>query len=157
MRLSHPSAHPQAYLPTEQPMATGTSRKIFVNLAVRDLARTVDFFTKLGFSFNQQFTDETATCMIVSDHAFVMLLVHDRFQDFTKKQIVDSTTQTEVLVGLSAESREAVDAMVHTALANGGSPAYDPQDHGFMYGSSFQDPDGHIWEVFWMDPAHVQG
>ncbi|HEY7770905.1 VOC family protein [Longimicrobium sp.] len=138
-------------------MATGTSRKIFVNLAVKDLARSVEFFTKLGFTFNQQFTDESATCMIVSDEAFVMLLVHGRFQDFTKKQIVDSTTHTEVLVALSAESREDVDAMVHTALANGGSPANDPQDHGFMYGWSFQDPDGHIWEVVWMNPAHVQG
>lgn len=138
-------------------MATETSRMIFVNLAVRDLSRSVEFFTKLGFTFNPQFTDESATCMIVSDTAFVMLLVHDRFKDFTKKQIVDSTTHTEVLVALSAESREAVDAMVHMALASGGSPANDVQDHGFMYGWSFQDPDGHIWEVVWMDPAHNQG
>lgn len=138
-------------------MATETSRMIFVNLAVRDLDRSVAFFTKLGFTFNQQFTDESATCMIISDKAFVMLLVHGRFQDFTTKQIVDSTTQTEVLVALSAESREAVDALVHTALDSGGSPANDPRDHGFMYGWSFQDPDGHIWEVVWMDPAHVQG
>jgi predicted lactoylglutathione lyase len=132
------------------------SRKIFVNLAVRDLRRSVDFFTALGFSFNPQFTDESATCMIISDDAFVMLLVHDRFQDFTKKPIVDSAAQTEVLVALSAESREAVDTMVNAALAAGGSPANEPQDHGFMYGWSFQDPDGHIWEVVWMDPGHVQ-
>ncbi|HEY0015085.1 MAG TPA: VOC family protein [Longimicrobium sp.] len=137
-------------------MAAGTSRSIFVNLAVKDLDRSVDFFTKLGFRFNAQFTDESATCMVISDHAYVMLLVHDRFKDFTKKQIVDSTTHTEVLVALSAESREAVDAMVNAALAAGGSPANDPQDHGFMYGWSFQDPDGHIWEVMWMDPAFVQ-
>ena len=132
------------------------SRKMFVNLAVRDLERSVDFFTQLGFAFNAQFTDESATCMIVSDEAYVMLLVHDRFKDFTRKQIVDSTTHTEVLVALSAESREAVDAMVGKALAAGGSPANDPQDHGFMYGWSFQDPDGHIWEVMWMDPGFVQ-
>jgi hypothetical protein len=137
-------------------MASGTSRKIFVNLAVKDLQRSVDFFTKLGFSFNAQFTDESATSMIISEDAYVMLLVHDRFKDFTRKPIVDSHAQTEVLLALSAESREAVDEMVNAALAAGGSPANDPQDHGFMYGWSFQDPDGHIWEVMWMDPGHVQ-
>jgi predicted lactoylglutathione lyase len=131
-------------------------RSIFVNLAVRDLERSVDFFTQLGFTFNAQFTDESATCMIIGDDAFVMLLVHDRLKDFTRKPIVDSHAQTEVLVALSAESRDAVDEMVHKALAAGGSPANEPQDHGFMYGWSFQDPDGHIWEVVWMDPGHVQ-
>ena len=136
-------------------MANG-SRSIFVNLAVRDLGRSVEFFRKLGFEFNAQFTDESASCMVVGDGAFVMLLVHDRFKDFTKKPIVDSHAQTEVLVAVSAESREAVDAMVNAALAAGGSPANEPQDHGFMYGWSFQDPDGHIWEVVWMDPGHVQ-
>jgi hypothetical protein len=132
------------------------SRKMFVNLAVRDLQRSVDFFTQLGFTFNPQFTDASATCMIVSEDAYVMLLVHDRFADFTKKQIVDSTTQTEVLVALSAESRADVEQMVSRALAAGGSPANEPQDHGFMYGHSFQDPDGHIWEVMWIDPAAIQ-
>lgn len=136
-------------------MANG-SRSIFVNLAVRDLDRSVEFFRQLGFEFNAQFTDESASCMVVGDGAFVMLLVHDRFKDFTKKPIVDSHAQTEVLVAVSAESREAVDAMVNAALAAGGSPANEPQDHGFMYGGSFQDPDGHIWEVVWMDPGHVQ-
>jgi predicted lactoylglutathione lyase len=132
------------------------ARSIFVNLAVRDLKRSVDFFTQLGFQFNAQFTDESATCMIISDQAYVMLLVHDRFKDFTRKQIVDSHAQTEVLLALSAESREVVDEMVNRALAAGGAPANEPQDHGFMYGWSFQDPDGHIWEVVWMDPGHVQ-
>lgn len=129
------------------------SRKIFVNLAVKDLKRSVDFFTQLGFTFNPQFTDESGTCMIVSDEAFVMLLAHDKFKGFTRKQIVDSTAQTEVLIALSAESRADVEQMVSKALAAGGSPANDPQDHGFMYGHSFQDPDGHIWEVFWMNPG----
>jgi len=138
-------------------MTAASSRKIFVNLAVKDLGKAVDFFTELGFSFNPQFTDEQATCMIVSDEAFVMLLVEDRFKDFTKKEIVDSTTHTEAILALSAESREQVDELVNKALSAGGQPANDPMDHGFMYGWSFQDLDGHLWEVIWMDPSAVQG
>jgi predicted lactoylglutathione lyase len=134
-------------------MAAPTSRKLFVNLAVKDLDRSVDFFTKLGFSFNPQFTDETATCMIVSDEAFVMLLVEPRFKEFTKKQLVDSTTHTEAILALSADSREQVDQLVRTALEAGGRPSNDPIEMGFMYGWSFADPDGHLWEVFWMDPS----
>ena len=137
-------------------MATGSPRKIFVNLAVEDLDRAVQFFTKLGFAFDQRFTDETATCMIVSDEAFVMLLVRDRFKDFTSKEICDSTAQTEVIVALSAESRDEVDQLVRTALDAGGRPANDPMDHGFMYGWSFHDPDGHLWEILWMDQAAVE-
>ncbi len=138
-------------------MATATSRKIFVNLAVKDLDRAVDFFTRIGFSFDQRFTDEQATCMIVSDEAFVMLLVEGRFKDFTTKEIADSTTHTEAILALSAESREDVDELVRKALAAGGRPANDPMDQGFMYGWSFQDPDGHLWEVFWMDPSAISG
>ena len=137
-------------------MATATSRKIFVNLAVEDLARSVDFFTKLGFSFDPRFTDEQATCMIVSDEAFVMLLVQDRFQDFTKKELVDPTTHTEAILAVSAESREGVDELADKALQAGGSPANDPLDMGFMYGRSFHDPDGHLWEVIWMDPRALE-
>ena len=137
-------------------MATATSRKIFVNLAVKDLGRAVDFFTQLGFSFDPRFTDEQATCMIVSDEAFVMLLVEDRFKDFTKKEIADSTKQTEAILALSAESREQVDELVQKALAAGGQPANDPMDPGFMYAWSFQDPDGHLWEVVWMDPSALE-
>ena len=133
------------------------SRKIFVNLAVEDLGRAVDFFTELGFSFDQRMTDETATCMIVSDDAFVMLLVKDRFKDFTKKEIVDSTRATETILAVSAEDREAVDRFADTALAAGGSPANDPMEYGFMYGRSFYDPDGHLWEVAWMDPSALEG
>jgi uncharacterized protein len=137
-------------------MSNDTSRKIFVNLAVEDLERSVEFFTKLGFGFNPQFTDEQATCMIVSDEAFVMLLVENRFKDFTKKEICDATTHTEAIVALSAESREQVDELAGKALEAGGSPANDPIDEGFMYGRSFQDPDGHIWELIWMDPSAIE-
>ena len=132
-------------------MAT-TSRKVFINLAVEDLQRSVEFFTALGFGFDPQFTDEQATCMILSEEAFVMLLVKSRFKDFIKKDIVDSTVQTEVILALSAQSRAEVDGLVEKALAAGGSPANDKMDMGFMYGWSFQDPDGHLWEVAHMDP-----
>ena len=137
-------------------MATESSRKIFVNLAVKDLGRAVEFFTKLGFSFDPRFTDEQATCMIVSDEAFVMLLVDDRFKDFTKKELCDPRTHTEAILALSAESREQVDELVQKALAAGGAPANDPIDMDFMYGSSFEDPDGHLWEVIWMDPSALR-
>jgi uncharacterized protein len=137
-------------------VATTQPRKIFVNLPVRDLKRAIEFFTKLGFTFNPQFTDENATCMIVSDDAYVMLLVRDRFKDFTKKQICDTATHTEGLFALTCESRAEVDTLVKTAIAAGGTHAQDPMDHGFMYGWSFYDLDGHHWEVFWMDPAAVQ-
>jgi predicted lactoylglutathione lyase len=129
------------------------AKKIFVNLPVRDLNRSVEFFTQLGFSFNAQFTDESATCMIVSDDIFVMLLVHDRFRMFTPKVICDATTSTEVLVGLSADSRAQIDDMVRKAVAAGGSTYNEPQDHGFMYGHGFQDLDGHIWELMFMEPG----
>jgi uncharacterized protein len=138
-------------------MATATSRKIFVNLAVKDLQRTIAFFTELGFEFDPRFTDEQATCMIVSEDAYVMLLVDERFKDFTKKAIADSTTATEVIVALSAESREEVDELADKALRAGGSPANDPIEMGFMYGRSFHDPDGHLWELIWMDPAALEG
>ena len=134
-----------------------TSRKLFVNLAVNDLDRSVDFFAQLGFSFDRRFTDERASCVVVSDEAFVMLLAEDRFGDFTTKQICDSRTHTEAILTLSSETREQVDELVHRALAAGGRPANDPIDHGFMYGWSFEDPDGHLWEVLWMDPAALEG
>jgi len=134
-------------------MTRTTSRKIFVNLAVADLSRSVDFFSRLGFTFDPRFTDESATCMVVSDEAFVMLLVEPRFKGFTKKRLVDSATHTEAILAVSAESREDVDALADTALAAGGSPANDPMELDFMYGRSFNDPDGHLWEVFWMDPG----
>lgn len=127
--------------------------RIFVNLPVADLRRSIAFFSRLGFSFDEKFTDDSATCMIAGDNIFVMLLVRERFQSFTPKPVSDATRSTEVLLCLSRESRAAVDAMVREAVAAGGSTYNDPQDHGFMYGHGFQDPDGHIWELIHMQPA----
>lgn len=134
-----------------------TPRKMFLNLPVKDLDRSVAFFTALGFAFNERFTDETATCMLVGEDAYVMLLTEPKFTDFTVKPLPDATASTGAIVALTAESREAADAFADTALANGGSPAKEPMDLGFMYGRSFADPDGHHWEIFWMDPAAVEG
>ena len=132
-----------------------SSRKIFVNLPVKDLEASVDFFTGLGFTFDPAFTDEQATCMVVSDEAFVMLLVEPRFKDFATKDISDASSSTEVIIAVSASSREEVDQLANTALGAGGSPAKEPMDMGFMYGRSFSDLDGHSWEVMWMDPSAV--
>ena len=137
-------------------MTTTTARKLFVNLSVQDLPRTKAFFTKLGFTFNPQFTNDEAACMIVSDEAFVMLLGRDHFKGFTKKEICDTSRYTEGLFALSCDSRAEVDAMVKTAIAEGGAEATDPQDHGFMYVRTFYDLDGHHWEIAWMDPAALQ-
>ena len=136
--------------------ATTTARKIFVNLAVKDLARTKAFFAKLGFGFNPQFTNDEAACMPLSEDAFVMLLRRDRFMDFTKKEICDTARYTEGLFAISCDSRAEVDAMVNTAIEAGGTEATDPQDHGFMFVRTFYDLDGHHWEVMWMDPAALQ-
>ena len=130
--------------------------KIFVNLPVQDLKKSIDFFTKLGFSFNPQFTDETATCMIVSEDIFVMLLSHAKFKSFTPKPICDATKSTEVLVCLSCESRDQVDDMVRKALAAGGTTYNQPQDHGFMYAHGVQDLVGHIWELVYMEPSAIE-
>jgi predicted lactoylglutathione lyase len=127
--------------------------QIFLNLPVQDLKRSVDFFTALGFTFNPDFTDENATCMVVNDDAYVMLLVEAYFKTFTAKDVASTKGSAEAIIAYSVDSREAVDEAVRTALANGGSASQDPQDYGFMYNHSFQDPDGHLWEVLWMDPA----
>lgn len=127
------------------------ARQIFVNLPVKDLNRSVDFFTKLGFEFNQQFTNESATCMVIEENIFVMLLVEPFFQSFTKKPIGDTKKSTEVLICISAESREAVDELVRKALEAGGGDAVEKQDHGWMYGWGFEDLDGHHWEVAYTD------
>lgn len=129
--------------------------KIFVNLPVKNLDRSVDFFTKLGFSFNAEFTDETATCMVVSEDIFVMLLTEAKFKEFTPNPICDATKSTEVLVCLSSESREEVDKMISNAVAAGGTTYNEPQDYGFMYSHGFQDLDGHIWETMFMEPSAV--
>jgi len=130
-------------------------RLTFVNLPVQDLSKSVAFFTGLGFEFDSAFTDDNATCMVVSEKAFVMLLVEPFFATFTTKQVTDATTHTGVIMGVSADTREEVDALVDQALVLGGSVAKDPKDGGFMYGRSFYDLDGHAWEVIWMDAASV--
>lgn len=129
--------------------------KIFVNLPVKDLNKSIAFFSAIGFAFNPQFTNENATCMIISEHNYAMLLVQPFFQTFTKKEIADATKTTEVLVALSLSSKEEVDELADKALAAGGSAYSEPMDHGFMYTRTFQDLDGHQWELFWMDPKAV--
>jgi predicted lactoylglutathione lyase len=131
-------------------------RMIFVNVPVADLPATKRFFAALGFGFDEKFTDEHAACMVVSDLAYVMLLTRERFADFTKKPVADARESTEAILCVSAESREEVDRFADAALAAGGSPANDPQDYGFMYGRSFQDLDGHLWEVMWMSAEAVE-
>lgn len=132
------------------------STLIFVNLPVKDLERSKRFFTALGYSFNPQFTDENAGCLVISDTIYAMLLKEPFFKTFTKKEIADSTKTTEAIVALGVESRERVDELVDKALAAGGQSSMGTNDQGFMYGRSFQDPEGHLWEVFWMDPSAVQ-
>ncbi|MCW5254405.1 MULTISPECIES: VOC family protein [unclassified Streptomyces] len=130
---------------------------IFVNLATSDLEAAKTFFTKLGYTINPQFSDDTAASVVISDTIFLMLLTEEKYAQFTKKEIVDATRSSEVLLALSAESREKVDELVGKAVAAGGSVTGETQDHGFMYGRAFDDLDGHTWEVVWMDPAAVQG
>ena len=127
------------------------SKLIFVNLPVSDLERATVFYEAIGATKNEQFCDATASCMVFSDTIHAMLLTHDKFRQFTPKAIADSRTTTEVLICLSAESREAVDTMIEKAAAGGKADPSPKQDHGFMYGRSFEDLDGHIWEVAWMD------
>ncbi|KAF5994505.1 glyoxalase [Streptomyces sp. RLB3-17] len=129
---------------------------IFVNLAVNDVDTSKKFFTELGYTINPQFTTDDCACVVISDTIIAMLLSKQRYADFTKKEIADATKTSEVLLCLSAESREKVDELCDKALAAGGSGTREAQDHGFMYGRTFDDLDGHTWEVMWMDPAAVQ-
>ena len=129
--------------------------KIFVNLPVKDLNRSKEFYSKIGFSINPQFTDETAACVVIAEDIYAMILTHAKFKEFTPKEISDSTKTSEVLNALSFESKDKVNEIVTKALQAGGTEARDPFDYGFMYGRSFNDPDGHIWEAFWMDPNAV--
>ena len=129
---------------------------MFLNLPVADLQASIGFFEKLGFTFDPRFTDETATCMIVSEQAYVMLLQRERFEDFTTKPTADAHTATEALFCVSADDRDGVDALADAALAAGGRPAKEPTDMGFMYGRSFHDLDGHHWEVMWMSPDAIE-
>jgi uncharacterized protein len=133
--------------------ARAMSRKLFVNLPVRDLKKSVQFFTALGFTFNPKFTDENATCMIVSDDAFVMLLVEPYFSTFVSKPIAAAHTCTETMLALSCESRVEVEEMVRKAVAAGGTTPREARDLGFMFQHGFDDLDGHAWEVVWMNPS----
>lgn len=131
---------------------------IFVNLPVKDLEKSKQFFSKLGYTFNPQFTDEKAACMVISDTIYAMLLSEPFFKGFIpNKEIADTTKTKEVLMALSTDSRHQVDDMADKAIAAGGKQFREPEDHGFMYARSFEDLDGHVWEVIWMDPGHVQG
>ena len=133
------------------------NKNIFVNLPVKDLDRSKEYFGKLGYTFNAQFTDETAACMVISENIYAMLITHARFADFTVKAIADATKTTEVLIALSCESKEEVAEIANKALAAGATEAKEPQDYGFMVVRSLNDLDGHIWEYMWMDPGHVMG
>ena len=133
-------------------------RMIFVNLPVADVKRSTAFYEAIGATKNPQFSDDSTSCMVISDTIFVMILTHEKFRQFSPKAIPNAHETAQVLLALSADSREAVDDMVAKAGAQG--VKLDPcpqQDYGFMYGRSFEDPDGHIWEVMWMDPAAVEG
>ena len=130
-----------------------SERKLFVNIPVQNLTKSMDFFSALGFTFNPQFTNDKGACMMVNGDAFFMLQTVPHFKQFTKRPLADTTTHTEALFAVSCDSRDQVDQIVNTAIAAGGSHAMDAQDHGFMYGWSFYDLDGHHWEVLWMDPA----
>jgi len=131
--------------------------KIFVNLPVKDLPRSMDFFTKLGYSFNQQFTDEKAASLVISEDIYVMLLTEPFFTSFTNKEINDTSKSAQVIVCLSAENRAEVDELVSKAVAAGATTPRAAQDHGFMYSHGFEDLDGHIWETVYMDPSFIQG
>ena len=133
------------------------AKQIFVNLPVKDLNKTIKFFTKLGFKFNPKFTDENATCMIIGKNIFVMLLVERFFKTFIKKEIANTSKTTEVLLALTAESREEVDEMISKVIGAGGKETREAQDHGWMYGRAFEDLDGHIWEIFYMDESKMPG
>lgn len=130
--------------------------KIFVNLPVKDLDKSMAFFKALGFTFNPQFTDQTAACMVISSDIYAMLLTHPKIKQFTKKAIADAHQVTEMLTALSADSKAEVNALVDKAIAAGGTEPRPVQDYGFMYGRSFDDLDGHIWEIFWMDPSAIK-
>jgi len=128
-------------------------KQIFINLAVKDLNKTIEFFTKLGFTFNPQFTDENATCMIISENIYAMLLVEKFFQTFTKKTIADTKKNIEVINAISVDSKEEVNEILNKAISAGAKEPREPQDHGWMYSRSFEDLDSHIWEIFYMNEA----
>ncbi|MFE5891790.1 VOC family protein [Streptomyces sp. NPDC002285] len=137
--------------------APAYQQMIFLNLPVNDLGASKKFFTELGFAINEQFSDDTTASVVISETIVAMVHTHEKYAQFTKKQIADATKTSEVLIALSSESREKVDELVEKAVAAGGSVTGETQDHGFMYGRAFDDLDGHTWEVVWMDPSAIEG
>ncbi|MEU6481577.1 VOC family protein [Streptomyces sp. NPDC047017] len=137
--------------------STTYQQMIFVNLATDDVAAAKEFYAALGYPINPQFSGDDSACVVISDTIFAMLLSKKHYAEFTRKEIADSTRTSEVLICLSAESREKVDELIEKAVAAGGAVSGEPQDHGHMYGRAFDDLDGHSWEVMWMDPAAMQG
>ena len=131
------------------------SKNIFINLSVKDVNKSTNFFKELGFEFNPQFSDETTSCLIIGDNIFAMIMDEERFKGFTKKEIADTTTSSEVILSFSAESRDQVERIVNKALSSGGKTFSEPIDHGFMYIWGFQDLDGHLWEVTYMDESSL--
>jgi len=131
------------------------SKQIFINLPVKDLKKSITFFKKLGFKFNPQFTDDKAACMIIGENIYSMLLLEKFFKSFTKKKVADAKKTTEVLIAIDVKSRKDVDRMIKKAVAAGGSLYNKPQDHGWMYGHSFADLDGHQWEILYMDESKM--
>jgi predicted lactoylglutathione lyase len=129
--------------------------QIFVNLPVKDLNKSMEFFKNIGYSFNPQFTDETAACMVISNEIYAMLLTQEKFKEFTTKEIVDATKSTEVLIALSTESKGDVNIMLDKVIKAGGKEFRQPMDYGFMFSRSFEDLDGHVWELLWMDPKSI--
>ena len=134
------------------------SKKIFVNLPITQLARSIAFYEALGAALNPKFSDETGACMVLSESIHVMVLTHEKYRNFTARPIADAYSTSSALIALSFDSRDEVNAIIDRAVSAGGQADPNPQqDHGFMFGRSIQDPDGHVWEIFWMDPAAAGG
>jgi predicted lactoylglutathione lyase len=130
-------------------------KQVFINLPVADLKKSMDFYTAIGFQNNPQFTDNTAACMVISEEIFVMLLTHKKFSEFIKKEIADSKKTAEVINALSMQNNEEVNKFVDKAIAAGGNEPIEAKDYVFMFQRSIEDPDGHIWEVFYMDMSKI--
>lgn len=131
-------------------------KKVFINLPVKDLPRSIEFFKAVGYTFNAQFTDETAACMVISEEIYSMLLTEEKFRGFSPNPVCDAKRQNEVSIALTCENRAEVDEVVKKAVAAGGTTYNAPQDYGFMYSHGFQDLDGHVWDYCYMDPSFVQ-
>lgn len=134
------------------------SKMVFINLPITDLARSTAFYAALGGTKNPKFSDETSACMVFSESIYAMLLTHDKYRNFTSRPIADTHATSAALIALAVDSRDEVNATINRAVAGGGQADPNPkQDHGFMFGRSVEDPDGHVWEIFWMDPAKSSG